>query len=242
MQYDADTDGRFAPASRRSLAHLAWLAGDFPAAHAVVPTLGWPGRHHRVDGDIWWPHGDMTSAAAYEAARNEAEEYGVAGKRTTSQAQRAFALSFTDPHVADNELELAAQLLTGLDLRSTTLTVKIAALVRNAGTDRDLPGLAGALRAEIGAAGLVAPEVMLELDLAFHHAVRDDGREVDGVIDRLRSLTSGGEVVYYAEIAHHMVGAQPAFSDTRWIADGLTVQDRWQGLVRARQAHLAAHW
>ncbi|MGW3660933.1 hypothetical protein ACWD6R_37190 [Streptomyces sp. NPDC005151] len=44
-----------APATRRGLAHLD---GDLPTTHAIVPTLGQPGQHHCVDGDIWWSHGD----------------------------------------------------------------------------------------------------------------------------------------------------------------------------------------
>ncbi|KIX79028.1 hypothetical protein SF12_06425 [Streptomyces sp. MBRL 601] len=76
MQHVADLDGRLAPAARRGLAHLARLAGDFPTAHATVSTLGWPGRHHRVDGDIWRPHGDVHRAAtAYAAARDEADHH-----------------------------------------------------------------------------------------------------------------------------------------------------------------------
>ncbi|WP_146065993.1 hypothetical protein [Streptomyces sp. SM13] len=74
MRHVAYNGGRLAPAARRGL------------AHAMVPTLCWAGRHHRVDGDIWWPHGDMgRAAAAYGAARDEAAQHGVAGERATSQ-------------------------------------------------------------------------------------------------------------------------------------------------------------
>ncbi|MER6075901.1 hypothetical protein ABT187_45580 [Streptomyces sp. NPDC001817] len=98
MQDVADAGGRLAPAARRGLAHLSRLAGDFPTALATAHTLGWAGRHHRVEGDVWWPHGDMHRAAtAYAAARAEAEEHGIAGERAISQAQRAFTLAFTDP-------------------------------------------------------------------------------------------------------------------------------------------------
>ncbi|RSS57485.1 ATP/GTP-binding protein [Streptomyces sp. WAC01280] len=233
MQYVADRDGRLAPAARRGLAHLARLAGDFPTAHAMVPTLGWAGRHHRVDGDIWWPHGDMyRAAAAYSAARGEAEQHGVAGERATSQAQRAFALAFTDPAVADDELELAEQLLTGLDLRATTLTVKMAALVRDAGTDRDVLGRAEVLRAEIRTAGLLAPEAILELAVAFHHAVRDDRTEFEAVVERLEQLT--GDYAYYADIAGFMANRNTPLTSARWIEDEETVRRRWQQLVTAR--------
>ncbi|WP_432198229.1 tetratricopeptide repeat protein [Streptomyces sp. bgisy027] len=100
MQAVADGQGRLAPAARRGLAHLARMAGDFPTALATAHTLGWEGRHHRVEGDIWWPHGAMDrAAAAYAAARDEAEHHGVTGERGNSQAHRAFALAFTDPAV-----------------------------------------------------------------------------------------------------------------------------------------------
>ncbi len=234
MQYVADTDGRLAPAARRGLAHLARLAGDFPTAHAVIPTLGWAGRHHRVDGDIWWPHGDMHRAAtAYEAARDEAERHGVAGERATCQAQRAFALAFTDPQIADDELELAEQLLTGLDLRATALTVRIAALVRDAGTDRDIPGRAEAIRTEIRTTGLVAPEAMLELGLTFHHAVRDDRTEFEAAVERLEHLT--GDYAYYANIAAFMADRPAPSTRARWIESEATVHRRWRHLVTTRR-------
>ncbi|MEW1699289.1 MULTISPECIES: ATP/GTP-binding protein [unclassified Streptomyces] len=237
MHYVATAGGRLAPAARRGLAHLARLAGDFPTAHVIVPTLGWPGRHHRVDGDIWWPHGDMLrAAAAYKAARTEAEHHGVAGERATSQAQRAFTIAFTDPRRADDEIALAEQLLTGLDLRATTLTVQIAALVRDAGTGPDIEGRADVLRAEARTAGLLAPEAMLELALAFHHAVTGDTPAVAATADRLRALADGGDYAYYADLAHHMAALPlPAPSDTRWITGEDHVRTAWRGLVQTRQ-------
>ncbi|MEU2072318.1 hypothetical protein [Streptomyces anulatus] len=240
MRYVADAGGRLAPAARRGLAHLARLAGDFPTAHAVVPTLGWAGRHHRVDGDIWWPHGDMQrAAAAYAAARNEAAQHGFAGERATSQAQRAFALAFTDPDVAHDEIDLAEQLLTGLDLRATALTVKIAALVRDAGTDRDVPARAEVLRAEIRASGLVAPEAMLEIAAAFHHTVVNDANAATATIARLYRLTSNGSYAYYTDIAHHMADTEKGTpSAARWIDEEATVHHRWRALTTTRRSHL----
>ncbi|MGV9754734.1 hypothetical protein ACWDUC_02720 [Streptomyces tricolor] len=41
--------------------------------------------------------------------------------------------AFTDPAAADDELRLAEQLLTGLDLRIMTFTTRITALARNVG-------------------------------------------------------------------------------------------------------------
>jgi predicted negative regulator of RcsB-dependent stress response len=112
MQRVASTDGRLASAARRGLAHLSRLAGDFPAAVEAAERLGWEGRHHRVLGDVWWVQGDMERAtAAYLAARSEAEEHGAAGETAKSQAHLAFAVSFTDPLRADDELDLADRLL-----------------------------------------------------------------------------------------------------------------------------------
>ncbi|MFI0776145.1 hypothetical protein [Streptomyces sp. NPDC021212] len=92
MQLVADGGGRLAPAARRGLARLA---GDFPTAMETAQALGWAGRHHRVMGDVWWVQGDMErAAAAYAAARGEAEQHGVAGERATCEAQRAFVLAF----------------------------------------------------------------------------------------------------------------------------------------------------
>ncbi|MFF1405105.1 ATP/GTP-binding protein [Streptomyces sp. NPDC058294] len=241
MQLVADGGGRLAPAARRGLAHLARLAGDFPTAYDTARTLGWAGRQHRVEGDILWPHGDMDrAAAAYAAARDQAEQHGVAGERATSQAQRALVMAFTDPTVADDELHLAEQLLTGLDLRATSLTVKIAALVRDAGT---LPGLETArdLRAETRDAGITAAEAVLELALAFHHAVLGEQDKVRAVIDRLHELARTGDYAYYADIVHYMGGlALPGPASARWLDGADAVRNRWHDLVQTRRARLGA--
>lgn len=236
MQAVADGQGRLALAARRGLAHLARMAGDFPTALATTRTLGWEGRHHRVEGDIWWPHGDMDrAAAAYAAARDEAEHHGVTGERGNSQAHRAFALAFTDPAVADDELALAEQLLTGVDLRATTLITHIAALARDAGrTDTDIDDRAQVLRAEIRTAGLTYTELVLDLVLAFHH----DHDQADGVIDRLRENTRNGDYAYYTDIAAFMGGSTAESSAACWIDDPQTVHQRWNTLVTARRDHL----
>ncbi|MFD4922976.1 hypothetical protein ACFWNE_16950 [Streptomyces goshikiensis] len=239
MQLVADGGGRLAPAARRGLAHLARLAGDFPTALNTARTLGWAGRQHRIEGDILWPHGDMhRAAAAYATARDQAAHHGVAGERATSQAQRALVLAFTDPDRADDELHLAEQYLTGLDLRATGFTLRIAALVRDAGA---LPGLdtARALRAEIRDAGITAAEADLELALAFHHAIADEPDKARAVIDRLNELTRGGDYAYYVDIAHFMAGLPlPGPSDIRWTESAEHVRSAWHSLVLARQEHL----
>ncbi|MDQ1013530.1 tetratricopeptide repeat protein [Streptomyces afghaniensis] len=241
MQAVADGQGRLAPAARRGLAHLARMAGDFPTALATAHTLGWEGRHHRVEGDIWWPHGDMDRAAtAYAAARDEAEHHGVTGERGNSQAHRAFALAFTAPTVADDELALAEQLLAGVDLRATTLITHIAALARDAGrTDADVDDRAQVLRTEIRTAGVTYAELALDLALAFHQAVRDDQDQVAMTIARLQENTRGGDFAYYSDIAAFMAGLVPAHpSGTRWVDSEPATRQRWQTLVTARRHHL----
>ncbi|MGW6857828.1 ATP/GTP-binding protein [Streptomyces xanthophaeus] len=241
MQLVAAGDGRLAPAARRGLAHLSRLVGDFPTALTMAGTLGWDGRQHRVEGDILWPHGDMQAAAnAYAAARDQAEHHAVVGERATSQTQRAFVLAFTDPDRADDELHLAEQYLTGLDLRATSFTLRIAALIRDAGT---LPSLepARTLRTEIREAGITAAEAALELALAFHHAVADEPDKVQGVVDRLNRLVRNGEYAYYADIAHFMAALPlPVPSAIRWTTTEDDVRSSWRGLVQARHDHLLA--
>ncbi|TQK42344.1 hypothetical protein FBY35_3736 [Streptomyces sp. SLBN-118] len=238
MQYVADRGGRLAPAApRRGLAHLARLAGDFPAALATADTLGWDGRQPRVRGHIWWPHGDMhQAAAAYETARTEAEEHGIAGERATSQAQRAFALAFMSPDQAADEIELAEQLLTGLVLRVTSATVRIAALIRDAGTTQDTENRAELLRTEIGLAGVTIAEPILELALCFHHAVVGADDDVTAAISRLRDLTRSGD---YADIAHFMADLpHDSPSPAQWLNGEQATRQRWRDLVAARRDHL----
>ncbi|MDX2630674.1 tetratricopeptide repeat protein [Streptomyces scabiei] len=241
MQAVADGQGRLAPAARRGLAHLARMAGDFPTALTTAHTLGWEGRHHRVQGDIWWPHGDMDRAAvAYAAARDEAEHHGVTGERGNSQAHRAFALAFADPAVADSELALAEQLLTSVDLRATTLITHIAALARDAGrTDADIDDRAQVLRADIRTAGVTYTELALDLALAFHHAVRNDQDQVAATIARLRENTRGGDFSYYTDIAAFMAGLPlEAASRARWLDGQQPTRQRWRTLVTTRRDHL----
>ncbi|MFE6744115.1 ATP/GTP-binding protein [Streptomyces tubercidicus] len=244
MQLVADGGGRLAPAARRGLAHLARFAGDFPTALAAARTLGWAGRHHRIEGDVRWPQGDMErAAAAYEAARTEAEEHGVAGERATSQAQRAFALAFTDPAGADDELDLAEQLLSGLDLRATTLTTRIAALARDAGTTAGVEDRAHTLRTEISVAGLASVEATLELTLCFHHAVRNDHEGISASIGRLRELTSSGDFAYYTDVAHFMAGLplpDGVGSGAQWLGGEGPPRVRWRGMVMSRRRYLSS--
>ncbi|MGW2331688.1 ATP/GTP-binding protein [Streptomyces sp. NPDC001700] len=245
MQLVADGGGRLAAAARRGLAHLARLAGDFPTALATAQTLGWAGRHHRVMGDLWWVQGDMTrAAAAYQAARGEAEQHGIAGERATCQAQRAFVLSFADPDLADDELELAQQMLSGLDLRATGLTTQITAILRDAGTTTgDIEDRASMLRTEINVAGLTSAGATLELAMAFHYGVGGDHDALLAAVSRLRELTRSGDYAYYLDLAHFMGGldlpAEPP-AQARWLDGEQQTRRRWHGLVTARRDHLRA--
>ncbi|MEU2856008.1 hypothetical protein [Streptomyces syringium] len=239
MQRVADGGGRRAPAARRGLAHLARIAGDFPTALETARILGWEGRHHRVLGDLWWIQADMDRAtAAYEAARSEAEQHGVAGERATVQAQLSFVTAFADPERADDELDLAQQLLSGLDLRATSLTTEIAALVRDAGTTSDLDARARLLRTEISVGGLASAEATLELGLAFHHAVRSADAALDAALSRLEELTRNGDYAYYTDIVCFMAGrpipARPG-PPARWLDGEEATRDRWRTLVTARR-------
>ncbi|MFE3206081.1 ATP/GTP-binding protein [Embleya sp. NPDC059237] len=240
MERVANGGSRLAPAARRGLAHLARLSGDFPTALATASALGWNGRHRRVEGDVRWIQGDMNAAAAaYEAARTEAEQHGVAGERATAQAQRAFVLAFTDPVLADDELVLARQLLAGLDLRATTLTTRIAALVRDAGTAADIEDHALRLRTEIGIAGLASAHPTLELAVCFHYAVLADLPRVTASIRRLDDLARNGSHTYYADIAYYMADLPlPAPSSAQWIDGEIQTRNRWRALVTDRQAHV----
>lgn len=239
MRQVADADGRLAPRARRGLANLARLAGDFPAALAAVPTLGWEGRHHRVHGDILWSHGDTGQAvAAFEAGRAEAEQHGADGERAMTQVRLALAVSFADPVRAGDELALAHQLLDGLDQRSNTLLAHTVALIKDAGTDR-VTDRARSLNTDIETAGLPFLHRFVELALAFHHAVLGENRDLAATIGRLRELTATRDFAYFTDIAHFMAGLPlPGESGIRWTENEEHVRTAWRGLVQARQEHL----
>ncbi|MGW4784903.1 ATP/GTP-binding protein [Streptomyces sp. NPDC004230] len=236
----ADAGGRLAPRARRGLANLARIRGDFPTALSAISTLGWEGRHHRVLGHIRWPHGDIDLAlAAFEAARAEAEEHDAPGERAIAQTHIALVAAFSDPDRADDELAFAIQLLERLDQRATTLLAHVVALIRDAGTDLDVTGRAAVLRTEIGVAGLAWLTPLLEISLAFHHAVRDAQDDLTATIDRLRAAISNGDFIYYVHIAAAMGDLpHPDGIAVQWLDGEPTVRARWRSLVTARQHHL----
>ncbi|MEV0604712.1 ATP/GTP-binding protein [Streptomyces sp. NPDC050315] len=244
MQHVVAGGGRLAPNARRGLAHLARLAGDFPTALDAAAHLGWEGRHHRVMGDVRWVQGDIAAGAqAFQAARLEGEEHGKKGEAAMSQAMRAFSLAFASPDTADDEIELAERLLGPVDLRAATLDVRIAELLRDAGTDTNLADRYQVLRAEISASGLAFAQAKLELAFAFHHAVRDDQEGIAASIGRLRELTREDYYAYYVDIVHFMAGlplSAESASAARWLDGEQVTRERWRALVTARREEVRA--
>ncbi|GAA1924217.1 ATP/GTP-binding protein [Streptantibioticus ferralitis] len=241
MQHVADAGGRLAPKARRGLANLARIAGDFPTALAAVPTLGWKGRHHKVLGDIHWPHGDIDQAiTAFEAARAEAEQHDAPGERAIAQVRLALVVAFADPVRADDELAFAYQLLDHLDQRATTLLAHTAALIKDAGTDRNVTGRAQALHTEVTDAGLPWLIRFLQIALAFHHAIQGAHQDLAATIDRLHELTAAtGDFAYFTDIAHFMGNLpHPSHSTVRWLDGHGPVRERWHALVTARARQL----
>ncbi|WP_330481476.1 ATP/GTP-binding protein [Streptomyces sp. NBC_00724] len=237
MQVVVVGGGRLAHNARRGLSHLSRLAGDFPTALQAAERLGWEGRHHRVKGDVWWVQGDVTRGAeAFLDARLEGEEHGKKGEAAMSQSMRAFTLAFADPRTANDEIELAEELLAHVDLRAATVDVRIAALLRDAGTGTGFEDRAQVLAADISTTGLVFAQAKLELALSFHHAIRDSTEGTAASISRLRELTREGYYAYYVDIAHFMAGVPlGTSSQARWIDGERPTRQRWRDLVIARR-------
>ncbi|MFF7986961.1 ATP/GTP-binding protein [Streptomyces sp. NPDC007901] len=241
-QQVADQGGRLAPAARRGLAHAARLAGDFPTALAAAQNLGWEGRHHRVMGDVYWLQGQPErAAAAYLAGRTEAERHGKAGEAAHSQALRAFAIALYAPDQATAEIDLAHQLLAGLNLRATTINVRRAELIRDAGSD-SVDDRIATLRTELDIAGLASLTPALELAGAFHQAVLDDRIALNATLIRLREQTSDEDHAYFVDIAHFMAGLPLPADHTapQWLDGEPATRARWHNLVTARRDFLHA--
>ncbi|MGC4984649.1 ATP/GTP-binding protein [Streptomyces sp. DT193] len=240
-QQVADQGGRLAPAARRGLAHAARLAGDFPTALAAAQNLGWEGRHQRVLGDLYWLQGQPErAAAAYLAGRTEAEQHGKAGEAAHNQALRAFAIALYAPDQATAEIDLAHQLLAGLNLRATTINVRRAELIRDAGSD-SVDDQIAALRTELDIAGLASLAPAIELACAFHQAVLEDHTALHATLARLREQTSDEDHAYFVDIAQFMADVPvDQTSAVQWLDSEQHTRSRWRGLVIARQAHLHA--
>ncbi|MDX2748288.1 ATP/GTP-binding protein [Streptomyces sp. NRRL_B-2557] len=238
-QQVANQSGRLAQAARRGLAHAARLAGDFPTALANTRNLGWEGRHQRVLGDLYWLQGQPErAAAAYLTGRDEADQHGKAGEAAHCQALRAFTIALYDPDLAAVEIDLAHQLLTGLNLRATTINVRRAELIRDAGTST-VQAQYAALRSELESAGLASMRPSIELATAFHQAVLEDHSALTETIARLEQQTNDEDHAYFVDIAHFMAALPlETPSATQWLDGPEATRTRWRTLVTARRQHL----
>ncbi|MFJ4617365.1 hypothetical protein [Streptomyces sp. NPDC088812] len=137
---------------------------------------------------------------------------------------------------------MADRLLSRLSLRSTELTARIAALVRDAGLAQDLPERAAVLLAEIGVSGVSYAAAKLQLALCFHHAVLDAHNDLTAGIGRLCELTQSGDYAYYVDIAHFMVGLPlpEQAPRARWIDGEERTRERWRNIVIRRRLLLDA--
>ncbi|MFJ8148621.1 hypothetical protein ACIQ6R_26705 [Streptomyces sp. NPDC096048] len=152
-------------------------------------------------GDLYWlqDHPER-AAAAYLAGRTEAEQHGKTGEAAHNQALRAFAIALYAPDQANTEIDLAHQLLTGLNPRTTTINVCRAELIRDTGSD-GVDDPITTLRTELDIAGLTSLTPAIELTRAFHQAVLDDHTALHAATARLREQTSADDHAYFVDIA-----------------------------------------
>ncbi|MFJ9250702.1 hypothetical protein [Streptomyces sp. NPDC101776] len=137
------------------------------------------------------------------------------------------------------EIDLAHQLLTGLNLRATTINVRRAELIRDAGSDSTDDRIA-VLRTELDVAGITSLAPAIELAGAFHQAVLDDHTALNATLTRLREETSDEDHAYFVDIAHFMAGLPLPAEHTapRWLDGGQATRGRWRDLVTARRDFL----
>ncbi|GAA2265988.1 hypothetical protein GCM10010232_67840 [Streptomyces amakusaensis] len=97
------------------------------------------------------------------------------------------------------------------------------------------------LRREITDAGLPWLTRVLEIALAFHHAVRDEHQDLNETLDRLHALTGNGDFAYFTDIAAAMGNLpHPPRPTVHWLDGHEPVRDRWHALVTTRRARLNA--
>ncbi|MFJ5927575.1 hypothetical protein ACIQF6_33770 [Kitasatospora sp. NPDC092948] len=157
---------------------------------------------------------------------------GPSAGRSTSSTDRLQVRSTDSGSTAG--IDLAQQLLTGLDLRATTLAVHTAQLLRDAGADR-IDDRIETLRADARASGITVAQAAA----AFHHAIRRDDAGHTAAVARLRDLARAGDYAYYTDIAHYMADQDPDIPPAaRWSDDEQTVRTRWRTLVTDRRASL----
>ncbi|MFG2365039.1 DUF4158 domain-containing protein [Streptomyces mirabilis] len=144
------------------------------------------------------------------------------------------------PAQATAEIDLAYQLLASLNLRATTINVRRAELIRDAGSD-SVDDQIATLRTELDIAGPASLTPAIELAGAFHHAVLDDHIALNATLTRLREQTSDEDHAYFVDIAHFMAGLpldDP--SPAQWIDGEPATRSRWRALVTARREHLGS--
>ncbi|MFC7983375.1 hypothetical protein [Streptomyces sp. NPDC057336] len=154
------------------------------------------------------------------------------------RARAVFVIALYTPDQAPAEIDLAHQLLPGLNLRATTINVRRAELIRDAG-NASVDDQVATLRTELTIAGLTSLSPAIELACAFHQAVLDDRTALDATIARLREQTSADDHAYFVDIAQFMADL-PADqgSGVRWLDSEQDTRRRWRGLVVTRRTHL----
>jgi hypothetical protein len=243
MRQVADGSGPLTADAARGLVHLARRLGAFPSVRTAAERLPAGSRRHRTLGDLWWTQGHITRAcAAYDDACREAEAESNPGEAALSRACLAFAAAFQDTGRADQQIRLAERQLAGASIRWAEIQTRIAALLRDAGTDPALPARAAEVEADAEAGGLTSSVAYARLALCFHHAVRADQAALAAARARLRACVSGAEFAYLLEITHFFDGSEPPPDLPRasWLDGTPDTADRWAALVTDRRAATAS--
>ena len=228
--------------ARRGLAYIARHLGDFPASLEATEALAHNTRYHRALGHLWWVHGRMSMACSeYGKARDLALAEANAGQAALAQASLTLAASFEDRALADEQIELAEDLLRGVRLSWAETHVLIADLVRDAGSDLALPDRAAELALQAEEAGLGSSVAYIRLAVCFHHAVRDESDELQAARVNLSRSAEDGEYAYLVEISHFLDGSEPSpdLRRARWIGGIDEAAARWRSLVKDRRSALA---
>lgn len=241
MQLVAAGGGPLAADAARGLVHLGRRLGDFPAVLAAAGRLGSDSRHHRTLGDLWWTQGSIALAcSAYDDACRQAESESADGEAALSRACLAFASAFQDRARADQQIQLAEQLLQSAHIRWAEIQTRNAALLRDAGADSDVPARAAEVEADAQASGLTSSVAYARLAVCFHHAVRADQPALDAARVRLLSCVNGAEFAYLLEISHFFDASEPPANlpRARWIDGTPATAARWAAIAADRRAAL----
>lgn len=236
--------GPLAADAARGLVHLSRRLGDFRAVGEATEQLPQGSRRHRALGDLWWTQGSIAPAcSAYDAAIREAAAESAQGEVALSHACLAFASAFQDRARADQQIRSAEELLQSAHIRWAEVQTRIASLLRDAGTDTDLPARAAEVEAEAQASGLTSSVAYARLAVCFHHVVRGDQDALDAARSRLRACVNGAEFAYLLEISHFLDGTQapPDLPRATWVDDTPTTAARWAALTKDRRAALGMH-